>query len=199
MFCKNCGASCPEGAMFCANCGSPIPAPAEAVEPIEQTPVAPIEVAEFVEQEPVAPIETAQPVEQAPVTPEPSYQQPVYQQPVYQQSAYQQPVYQQPVYQQPAQQPTGVPGKGFGITAMILGILGLVCPVYFIPQLLAVIFGAISRSKSNRAGIKNGMATAGLATGIIALILWLLFFLFIWLPAVIYAGNSYNSYYYGYY
>ena len=60
---------------------------------------------------------------------QPAYQQPAYQQPVYQQP--QQPVYQQPVYQQPQQPvyqqpaygaPLKTPGKGFGVTALVLGI-----------------------------------------------------------------------------
>ncbi len=44
------------------------------------------------------------------------------QQPVYQQPAYQQPAYQQPAYGAKVK----VPGKGFGISALVLGIVGLV-------------------------------------------------------------------------
>ena len=48
-------------------------------------------------------------------------------QPVYQQPVYQQPVYQQPVYQQPVKQPkVKVPGRGMGISSLILSIIGLV-------------------------------------------------------------------------
>ena len=62
------------------------------------------------------------------------YQQPMYQQPPYQQPPYQQPPYpqQQPYNQAPqyypyqAYQKVKIPGRGFGITSMIMGILSLV-------------------------------------------------------------------------
>lgn len=52
--------------------------------------------------------------------------------------------------------------KGFSITSMILGIVGLF--VFSIPcGVLAIVFGAIGRKKGGK-----GFATAGLILGIIA-------------------------------
>ena len=52
---------------------------------------------------------------------------------------------------------------------MVLGIISLLCyPV--ITGVLAIIFGAVAKSK----GCKSGMATAGIVCGIIGLALWLI-------------------------
>lgn len=103
-------------------------------------------------------------------------QQPVYQQPV-QQPVYQQPV-QQPVYQQPVRN-VPVPGKGMGIAGMILGIisLALFCIWYLaIPcAIVGAILGGVALKKAKEAGMKNGMATAGLACSLVALGITLLF------------------------
>ena len=97
-FCPNCGSQLNGATPFCPNCGASL---------------------------------TASAPQQAQ---QPQYQQPQYgQQPQYQQSQPQQPVYQQqPIYQQPqyvqtvyAVKPT-IPGRGFGIASMILGIIGIV-------------------------------------------------------------------------
>ena len=91
--------------------------------------------------------------------------QPVYQQPVYQAPA--QPVYQAPVA------PASVPGKGLGIAGMILGIISLVfvCVFYIcIPcSIIGLILGCVGNSKAKAVGMKNGMATAGVACSSIAL------------------------------
>lgn len=88
---------------------------------------------------------------------------------------------QQPVYQQPAYQPAPVvPGKGMGIAGMVLGIIGLVfmCVFYIgIPcAIVGVILSGLASSKAKKAGLKNGMATAGIVCSCIALgfnILWI--------------------------
>lgn len=94
--------------------------------------------------------------------------------------------------------PTKDPGKGFGIAAMIMGILSLVttgcccmCVAYFSPliglpfAILGLIFGIVARKKSKSAGLKNPMATAGIITSVVCLvicvilgILFLLYMLF---------------------
>ena len=62
----------------------------------------------------------------------------------------------------------GSNGKGFAITSMVLGLVGLF--VAALPcGILAIVFAAISRKK-----IKSGMATAGLVLGIIDLVTWLI-------------------------
>ena len=77
--------------------------------------------------------------------------------------------------------------KGLAITAMILGILaivlpaiscGLLTPIGAILALLAIIFGAVSIAKYNKAGVTEGkgMATAGLVCGIISLVFVVIMF-----------------------
>ncbi|MBR3592047.1 MAG: DUF4190 domain-containing protein [Clostridia bacterium] len=94
-------------------------------------------------------------------------EQPNYQQPTYQQQPYNN-VYNQ--YQQPAK----VPGKGFAITAMVLGIISLCC-VHVIVGILGIIFGGVAKSK----GYRGGMATAGIVCGIIGVALWLIYVVFV--------------------
>lgn len=67
--------------------------------------------------------------------------------------------------------------KGFSITALVLGIVGLVLSctgIGFIAGILAIIFGGISIYKKE--GIK-GMAIAGLVLGILSIVGWVLLFL----------------------
>ncbi len=71
---------------------------------------------------------------------------------------------QQPVYQQPVKPPA----QGFAIASMVLGIIGLLIFPYILGT-LGIIFGGVAKSKGN----KNGMATAGIVMGIIAVALWL--------------------------
>lgn len=85
----------------------------------------------------------------------------------------QQPIYPVNNYQQPV--PQSVPGKGLGITSMVLGIVGLVlfCFWYIsIPcAIVGIILGCISKSHAKEAGMKNGMATAGIICSAIAIAL----------------------------
>ena len=60
------------------------------------------------------------------------------------------------------------PGKTFGITGLILGIVGFF--VAFIAPIAGLVFSIIGRNRSKRAGQKNGVATAGIIVSIIALI-----------------------------
>lgn len=63
------------------------------------------------------------------------------------------------------------PGNGLAVTALVLGIIGLVLSmVPFIPYplaILAIIFGAVGLKKQ----IKKGLAITGIVTGIITLAL----------------------------
>lgn len=104
-------------------------------------------------------------------------QAPVYQAPVQPQ----QPVYvapQVPVnpYAQPA-----IPGKGLGVAAMVLGIISLVlfCIWYLaIPcAIIGAALGGTAQSKAKAAGVKNGMAVAGITCSCIALGVAILFLL----------------------
>lgn len=88
------------------------------------------------------------------------------------------PVYGQPaapVYGQPAYPvaPTTVPGKGLGIASMVLGIVALVlfCTSWFAVAcaIVGVILGGVSLKKAKDAGMKNGMAVAGIVCSVIAL------------------------------
>ncbi|MBE5867913.1 MAG: DUF4190 domain-containing protein [Lachnospiraceae bacterium] len=57
---------------------------------------------------------------------------------------------------------------------MVLGIVSFFCFAY-ITGILAVIFGAVAKSKGNR----SGMSTAGLICGGIGVVLWILSLLFL--------------------
>ncbi len=108
---------------------------------------------------------------------------------------------QQQQYQQPQQPQYGyavkpkIPGRGFGIAGLVLGIIGLVFAVIDIAELvalmdtifviafeeaiptlliravlpiLAVCFGSAARSK----GYRNGVGTSGLVLGVIGVALY---------------------------
>ncbi|WP_051807109.1 DUF4190 domain-containing protein [Streptomyces sp. NRRL F-2664] len=71
------------------------------------------------------------------------------------------------------------PSNGFGITALVLGILAVVgCITSFIAVALgigAVVFGALGRGKANRGEADNGgMALAGIILGAVGIALGLL-------------------------
>ncbi len=100
--------------------------------------------------------------------PDPQYQQPYQQQ-------YQQP-YQQPYNPYPPRQPRNPnDGRGFSITALVLGCCGVVfCWVGILNiiilacGILGIIFGVKGRQKSIMAyGRPSGLATAGFILGII--------------------------------
>ena len=88
----------------------------------------------------------------------------------------QQPIYPVNNYQQPV--PQSVPGKGLGITSMVLGIISLVLFCFWFIALpcaiVGIILGCISISQAKEAGMKNGMATAGIVCSAIAIVLVIL-------------------------
>jgi hypothetical protein len=141
-----------------------------------------------------APSLGAAPMSEPPTPTQPqAYQPQVYpqnqyqpQQPVYPQAYPQQGYPQQPGYPQAPMYPQqmgyaapmyGAPsnaGQGLGVASMILGILALPATCFYgtglVFAILAVIFGHIARTQSQRAnGQANGMAVAGLICGYIAL------------------------------
>jgi len=91
-----------------------------------------------------------------------------------------QPMYQAPVQPAPVQNPA-VPGKGLGIAGMVLGIVSLAlwCWIYVaIPcAIVGLILSAVGLKKAKDAGMKNGMAVAGIVCSSIALgiliIIWI--------------------------
>ena len=143
MFCENCGSQIADGSAICPNCGAAV-----RVSPTtgEAVPVAPIQA---------QPVEPVQPV------------QPVYQQPV--QPVYQQPAYQQPIYQQPA----AGGSKALAITALILGICGLVfcwIPVF---GLLIAIAGLIVGIFALKNPNGKGMGITGFVLSIVGIVIGL--------------------------
>ena len=102
---------------------------------------------------------------------------------------------QRPVYQQPNVKPE-LPGKGMGITGMVLGIvsLALFCIWYLaIPcGIVGIILSGIAAKKAKEVGMKNGMATAGIVCASIALGITILFVI---LVAIGVAGAMGSFYY----
>lgn len=74
------------------------------------------------------------------------------------------------------QTPTAKAGNGLAVTAMVLGIIGVlfgIIPLTFfiawILGVLALVFGFIGRGKARRGASGKGQATAGIVLGVIAL------------------------------
>ena len=77
-------------------------------------------------------------------------------------------------------------GKGLGVAALVLGILGVISS--FIPcfgvwaitfGVLSIIFGAISVSWAKKSSSKKGMGMAGLILGIIATVFAILWYVLV--------------------
>lgn len=114
---------------------------------------------------------------------QPAYGQQPYGQPVYGQPAYGQPAYGQPAY---GQQPYGQPGYGYqppvrnngkAMWAMITGIISIVfCYLGVLIGPVAIVLSVLGKKdikQSNGTQSGEGMATAGLVTGIVGTVLWL--------------------------
>jgi hypothetical protein len=78
-------------------------------------------------------------------------------------------------------QPYAAPRRnGLGIAAMVLGIVAVVIPCFWVlqvPGVLAVIFGAISLSQFKRSPERytgRGMAIAGLVLGLVSIVILVL-------------------------
>lgn len=105
----------------------------------------------------------------APEAPAAPYQDPA----TFQQYPPQNQYYQQPYGAQMPPMAPVVPGKGLGIASMVLGILSLVLGCFWyigLPlAIVGAVLGGVASSKAKKAGLKNGMATAGLVCSIISL------------------------------
>ncbi len=147
MKCPTCGKELAPGAKFCTGCGNALPAPTYAA---PAAPVAP--------GAPVAPM--GAPVGAPPVAP----------------------TGMPPYSAAPAGYPPGyapvkpvIPGKGLGIAGMVLGIISVVfvCFSYLVFPIIIAIVGCVlsgvGLKKAKDAGMKNGMATAGLVCSCISL------------------------------
>ena len=66
-----------------------------------------------------------------------------------------------------------IPGKGMGIASMVLGIISLLlfCTGWLaiICAIIGTVLGGVSLKKAKNAGVKNGIATAGLVCSLVAL------------------------------
>lgn len=90
------------------------------------------------------------------------------------------PVYGAPVYGAPLDSTPGTGRRnGFGVTALVLGILSLFGVLTIVLGvllgLLAIVFGALGRRRARRGEADNGgVALAGLITGTVGLVLSIL-------------------------
>lgn len=83
-----------------------------------------------------------------------------------------------------------MPGKGFAIASMVLGIVSFFC-FAVITGVLGIIFGGVAKSK----GYRGGMATAGIVCGIIGVVAW--FLMMILIPDLSTdLANDFSYYYY---
>lgn len=77
-----------------------------------------------------------------------------------------------PAYSRPVV-PAEVPGKGLGIASMVVGIisLALFCTgwVAIICAIVGAVLGGVGMKSAKDAGMKNGMAVAGLTCSIVSL------------------------------
>jgi hypothetical protein len=84
------------------------------------------------------------------------------------------PVPDQPAYGSPYGVPTAPARNGMGTAALVLGIVGLVLSflvIGVVPGILAIIFGAIGRSRARRRQATNGgAALAGIITGVLSIV-----------------------------
>jgi hypothetical protein len=62
-----------------------------------------------------------------------------------------------------------VPGKTLGVVGLVFSLIGLVA--WFVGPLLGLILGGVGKSKSKKAGVANGPATAAIVISIILLVL----------------------------
>ena len=100
--------------------------------------------------------------------------------------------------------PPKPPGYGMGIASMVLGIVALlICYVPWVDiaslvlSIVGLILAIIAKKKNAEVGAPPGMATAGLVTNIIALVISVIFFV-VCTVCVCAAGNAINDAFSGY-
>lgn len=178
MLCNKCNYNNPDNAKFCRECGSPLiseqPAAPEAqpvAEPADQviqnTPISANESAEAQNTNGFAgaPVNTPEAQPAAPVIPHAEAYDPNN-------------VAPSPLAQQE-------PGKGFAIASLICGILAIVCCGGMIQAVLAIVFAFVAKSK----GYKGGLATAGIITAIVGIVLGIGTIIFSVITAAIQEAN----------
>jgi hypothetical protein len=62
-----------------------------------------------------------------------------------------------------------VPGKTLGVVGLVFSLIGLVA--WYLGPILGLILGGVAKSKSKKAGVANGPATAAIVISIILLVL----------------------------
>ncbi len=169
-YCPNCGASNPDSAATCYNCGTPNP----TAQSTDATPPAVTNPFEAPTQ-PQSPYQA--PSYPPPVTygtPPTPYQQPAAYTPPDVTPAYGAPLYGQVGYQYPASSAEAQNLQNQARTALILGILGLLCCGLLGPVALAL--GMQSKNGLQRLGVMEGqsMALVGMILGGVATAIWLL-------------------------
>ena len=173
MICQKCGLEIPEESRNCPYCGAPVAEPPQN----SQLQYQPLQYEQPQHQQ----AQYQQPQNQQPQYGQPQNRQAQYQSPQYQPPQYQPPQYQQPPYgQQYYAQPVygarpEAPGNGLCIAGMVCGILSLLflCSSFLslVPAILGIVLSAVGLSKAKKAGVKNGMAIAGLVTSSLALVI----------------------------
>lgn len=68
--------------------------------------------------------------------------------------------------------PTAAPAprNNLAVASLVLGIVGLVINPFYVPSILAIVFGARSRQAAKVAGLPLGMSTAGMVLGIVGVV-----------------------------
>ena len=66
------------------------------------------------------------------------------------------------------------PGKEMGIISFVLSIASFFIPTTFILPAVGAVLGYLARDKSQKAGFKNDLATAGMVISIVQAVLWAL-------------------------
>lgn len=188
MICQKCGLEIPEESRNCPYCGAPVAEPPQnsqlQYQPLQyeqpqhqqaqyqQPQNQQVQYGQPQNQQ----VQNSQPQYGQPQNRQAQYQPPQYQQPQYQPSQYQQPPYGQQYYAQPVYgaRPEA-PGNGLCIAGMVCGILSLLflCSSFLslVPAILGIVLSAVGLSKAKKAGVKNGMAIAGLVTSSLALVI----------------------------
>ena len=188
MICQKCGLEIPEESRNCPYCGAPVAEPPQNSQ-LQYQPLQyeqPQHQQAQYQQPQNQQVQYGQPQNQQVQYGQPQNQQPQYGQPQNRQAQYQPPQYQPPQYQQPpygqqyyAQPVYGArpeaPGNGLCIAGMVCGILSLLflCSSFLslVPAILGIVLSAVGLSKAKKAGVKNGMAIAGLVTSSLALVI----------------------------
>ncbi len=115
-----------------------------------------------------------------------NYQPPVQPQPPLQNYTQQKPIYQPPQYQPNQYRPRS--NNTNGTVALIFGLLGLFGVIPIVGSIVGIVLGAIGKNKDD----DPRMAKAGLVIGIIGIVVWIAFYLYLF--SMIFMMFSYFPY-----